>query len=231
MNGSTRSRKQWQEQERKNSLPWTDIYTDLLLSSGNGTDTNDNRKGSFILLENVMDSLNEGGNFCDCLRRELSFFLDKLKPSRTQGEVRGDHRADEILELLQSMGTQLSDHQNHQQVRANGSDRIRGDKSLFVSREYRHRECFAARHPYLHKLITTISNTFDREFDSTKLRFDFSMTSVQLALYPGDSESGYRRHCDRQNSCMQEQINEAKTKGTKLMSPNDATQEIGRAHV
>jgi Glycosyltransferase (GlcNAc)/2OG-Fe(II) oxygenase superfamily len=121
---------------------------------------------------------------------------------------------------------------------------IRGDKSLFVSREYRQSqpEKFQTKHPYLHRLIECLTQTIQQEFgsgcydggyghghghdvhdshnsedcccccccshdDEFKYEFDFDMTSVQIAMYPGDGVSGYIKHCDRgQQYCHHEDL-------------------------
>jgi hypothetical protein len=209
--------------------------------------------------------------FCERLLRELDGFLEKLTPARTQG----DHKADEIMELLQqmSMGTRLfpdQKQQNKQQQKQqqstsddnNAGERVRGDNSIFISREYRQQKSFPHKHPRLHELISTVSNTFAREFvggsrdsninsnnssnssnninnnssylwsaDSDSDRdinakddsiiLDFSMTSVQLALYPGDSKSGYRKHCDRQHSCVQEGTEGNTTRKSSALNNNN----------
>jgi hypothetical protein len=226
MEDGTKNEDSRKEQE-KESHPilskdkWVASFTDRMLVAGNNNhNRNDGDGDAFVLLENVMES-GQGNDFCNCLRDELDLFLERLKPARTKG----DTHADTILDLLQSMGTHqlLPDHQHqenlHQQQRRKqqiySSDSVRGDKSLFISREYRQRESFATRNPYLNRLIATISNTFEREFNSTsskhnddRLKLDLSMTSVQIALYPGDGKSGYRRHCDRHNSCKEEEETE-----------------------
>ena len=213
---------------------WTESFTDRLLVARNNNH-NRNDGDAFVLLENVMES-GRGNSFCNCLRGELDLFLEKLKPARTKGD--NNHADTTILELLQSMGTQqlLPDHQhkeNQQQQKPQiySSDSVRGDKNLFISREYRRRDSFATRNPYLNRLIATLSNTFEREFNSTskrvddRLKLDLSMTSVQIALYPGDGKSGYRRHCDRHNSCKEEETgnNEADVVIQQQLSPDPLT--------
>ena len=273
---------------------WNSSFTNCLLSplaSMGGCDPccdddDENRDGTFILLDNVMESGFEFESsdsspssssgppvppgFCECLLMELDGFLEKLTPARTQG----DHKADEIMNLLQemSMGTKLLPDQkqpNQQQQSTSENninsknnitgDSVRGDNSVFISREYRQEKSFPQQHPCLHELISTISNTFDREFsgennnsncsnsssnsnsnsnrsiyrwnadsDSNKhhkddtIILDFSMTSVQLALYPGDSKSGYRKHCDRQYSCMQERTERNTSDTSKSSAPNNS---------
>jgi len=232
------------QQDRKNLSilsRWTAPLTNRLLSSlsiaHNEHRDENNDELSYVLLDNVMESEfsgnlqiddeedkddgankeHENRNFCDALIKELGVFLDKLTPARTTG----DKRADDIMELLQSMGTQLSDQEGQSQTQQQPVSSFRGDKSIFISREYRQQQSFATKHPYLHRLIHTVSNTFDQEFNKNVcnendscsrasagnlLKLDFSMTSVQVALYPGDTKSGYRRHCDRENQCKLEPL-------------------------
>mmetsp|Transcript_12780 Transcript_12780/g.32206 ORF Transcript_12780/g.32206 Transcript_12780/m.32206 type:complete len:828 (+) Transcript_12780:113-2596(+) len=227
---------QGRECQKKKQLPttlsrWKPCFTACLQSSkGSGGPCDENGEGSFVLLDNVMESDTNDARlkdeaFCENLSRELDVFLDKLKPARTTG----DRRADEIVGLLQSMGMQLpnpeleSSHTKQQTDSVNTGVAIRGDKSVFISRKYRRRKSFAKKHPRLDRLISITSQTLGREFGGNQssngnksrtqiadagvqdsIRLDFSMTSVQLAIYPGDSKSGYRRHCDRENSCQQE---------------------------
>ena len=199
------------------TLPgWTAAFSKCLQGSPNrGSDgpCNANGDGSFVLLDNVMESDAFNDSFCENLSKELDKFMEKLKPARTTG----DHRADEILNILQSMGTQIPTKSENPSSK-NAGDRIRGDKNIFVSREYRRKRSFTRKHPHLHRLISATSQTLDSAFskdndencdngnrtETGSIQLDFSMTSVQLAIYPGDSKSGYRRHCDRANSCQQE---------------------------
>ncbi len=230
-NADSRVTQSQQEEYPKNKelpaalLCWKACFTECLLSSDgpNGL-CDENGNGSFVLLDNAMESVtadarqkDEACSFCENLSRELDVFLDKLKPARTKG----DRRADEILGLIQSTGIQLP-NSNDESTSENTAEPIRGDKSIFIAREYRRQTSFAKKHPYLHKLISDTTQTFEREFGCShgdnarktstgtdaihpeSIHLDFSMTSVQLAMYPGDSKSGYRRHCDRENSCQQE---------------------------
>lgn len=185
-------------------------------------------------------------SFSHCLYQELesSKMLQKLQPSRTQG----DRRVDEIMDILNSARLPLGNVQSPQRVGTNCDDQptestqtgkidsvgidghnimIRGDKSLFVAREYReeHETEFATKHPYLHCLVETVSsrirsafctsngeeladnNTSDHNEYTEWLDVDMSLTSVQVAVYPGDGVSGYVRHCDRgQDYCQQQQL-------------------------
>ena len=239
---------QKQKQQPANLSCWTASFTNCLLSSSSNSvhgSCNGDGDGSFILLDNVMESgtidsreKDEASGFCDNLSRELGVFLTKLNPARTIG----DHRAANILNTLQSMGSQLLDPHDESTQHStweNNGDRIRGDESIFVSREYRQKRSFAKKHPHLHKLILNTSRTLDWEFSGKKgrhnninnnknadsIRLDFSMTSVQLAMYPGDSKSGYRRHCDREESCKQEGI-KATTRTTPVRNSSTKPERL-----
>lgn len=153
--------------------------------------------------------LQEGGadawNYVDGILREDSAKLyseleganlwNKLKPARTQG----DAKMDKMLGLLQGA--------------TDSSLYSRGDLSLFLSREYRSREDFPARHPFLQRLISSVTATVTTKLKD-RIDFDVSLTSVQLARYPGDGSSGYVRHCDRKGACCQEE----KTSSTSIAS-------------
>ena len=143
----------------------------------------------------VLDD-NFGYTFVDGLWKEIeqAKLVHKLIPARTKGES-------SILANLLAMSS------------SEEATLIRGDKSIFLSREYRQKAEFATNHPHMHKLISTITKTIlDKMGDAISL--DTSMTSVQLAVYPGDGKSGYTRHCDRgQTSCMAEPTGSSQTPG------------------
>jgi [Skp1-protein]-hydroxyproline N-acetylglucosaminyltransferase len=152
---------------------------------------------------NILDQAMEGThpNFCNKLLEELhqAKLFDKLLPARTQG----DARTQDLLSLLQqtnlvspNVQQELNQEQKHPPVR--------GDKSLFLSRDYRSRPDFSARHPQLDLLISTVSKTLQEQL-SDAIDLDLHQTSVQLAVYPGDGSSCYVRHCDRgQDGCIEE---------------------------
>lgn len=134
---------------------------------------------------NVMD-----GAMGEKLSREIeeelkikSNLMEKLKPARTKGEIE--------LNPLLFMGLL-------QQNDDSGSiiPPIRGDKSIFLSREVRSDPTFPNRYPGLHQLFESIQATVTFHLASA-ITFDTSLTSVQLAVYPGDRKSGYLRHRDR----------------------------------
>ena len=93
------------------------------------------------------------------------------------------------------------------------SDRkgVRGDESAFISRDMRIEESFPQEYPMLHRLISSIENTasdhlkrntnrMDANFESN-FEINKDLTSVQLAMYPGDGKAGYPRHCDVGATC------------------------------
>ncbi|KAL3790475.1 hypothetical protein HJC23_012031, partial [Cyclotella cryptica] len=95
---------------------------------------------------------------------------------------------------------------------------VRGDESVFISRQVRREDSFPTDYPLLHRLISSVEHTAcdrlggianemnsDREF--TYFEFDTGMTSVQLAKYPGNGMAGYPRHCDVGTTCRREQEN------------------------
>lgn len=135
---------------------------------------------------NVLDG-NFGDSFVDALWKELddAKLLEKLSPARTKGEA-------SLLAALLSTASSAP------------SKPVRGDTSIFLSREYRGRPDFGTRHPRLHELISTVTTTVVQNLQQY-IAIDTNLTSVQLAVYQGDGESGYIRHCDRgQSSCQSE---------------------------
>ena len=147
---------------------WTALTTRLLVEGGPSA-------------WNVIDEA-VGEDVCSGIEKELeqSQLLDKLLPARTAGEA----DAEKLMTLLMMMPEDSP------------PTMIRGDKSLYLSREYRRDPSFPQRHPNLHKLIQTVQTTLVETL-SPRIQIDTSQTSVQLAVYPGDGRSGYVRHCDR----------------------------------
>ncbi|CAJ1962941.1 unnamed protein product [Cylindrotheca closterium] len=143
----------------------------------------------------VLDG-NFGDPFVNGLWKEIegAKLVEKLVPARTKGES----------SILANMMLAMSSSNDHGTSQPQKTGTVRGDKSLFLSREYRKKAEFATKHPHMHQLITTITNTILHKLGE-RITLDTSMTSVQLAVYPGDGTSGYTRHCDRgQTSCMAE---------------------------
>lgn len=176
---------------RTHILPsWTPITTRLMTEGGSSA-------------WNILDQAMEGTHpdFCNKLIEELhqAKLFDKLLPARTQG----DARTQDLLSLLQQTNL-VSPHVQQELKQQQQYPPMRGDKSLFLSRDYRSRPDFSARHPQLHLLLSTVSNTL-QEHLSHDIDFDLNQTSVQMAVYPGDGSSGYVRHCDRgQGGCIEE---------------------------
>jgi Glycosyltransferase (GlcNAc)/2OG-Fe(II) oxygenase superfamily len=154
-------------------------------------------------------------NFCQNLWNELheSKLLDRLQPAKTTGE----RQSEALMELLAQQGAIASPSPSS----PSNNNTVRGDKSIFVSKDYRqgpHRMEFQQRHQLLHTLISTVSATMQEQVQlfneqqqhlssegSCHFHLDLSNTSVQVATYPGDGISGYARHCDRgQDSCKKE---------------------------
>ncbi|KAG7373282.1 glycosyltransferase GlcNAc [Nitzschia inconspicua] len=195
---------------------WTSSFTERLF----GTRAEKSRvtfEEDVVVLDDAMSqeqSLGSRTNFCSALLEELkeSKLLDKLKPAKTTGE----RQSDALMDLLAKQGIvdSMQEPSLYQQSSVTNKSNIRGDNSIFVSREYRqgpNQHEFQTRHPLLHALIATISATIQQQVEShnqkpesTNATFclDWNKTSVQVATYPGDGTSGYPRHCDRgQDSC------------------------------
>ncbi|KAL7518109.1 hypothetical protein ACHAWX_005439 [Stephanocyclus meneghinianus] len=101
---------------------------------------------------------------------------------------------------------------------------VRGDESVFISREVRQQDSFPKQYPMLHRLVTCVEQTaFERfagitngkssDSESTYLEFNKGMTSVQLAKYPGNGMAGYPRHCDVGATCRRELNSSLSMKG------------------
>lgn len=146
----------------------------------------------------------------------------KLNPARTKMDV--DLSNVLIASVNDFLGSDVSD--NVVDSRSNwGSSGVRGDVSAFIPRKDRSDALeFSLRYPALHHLISSIEDTAiqrlgmkkdvrerngeDHEKYSMKenpspaFLFDTSLTSVQIAKFPGDGRAGYPRHCDRGKSCL-----------------------------
>jgi [Skp1-protein]-hydroxyproline N-acetylglucosaminyltransferase len=161
---------------------WPTLATRLLQQGGSS---------AWYVLDSVMETSTGNANFCHQLNDELdrADLWSKLLPARTKGDV----RAETLLTVLQG-----------RMIPIVPDVPVRGDKSLFLTREYRRRPEFAQQHGMLQQLIATVSHTLRVQL-SQYIHFDWDLTSVQLAVYPGDGTSGYVRHCDRgQESCRKE---------------------------
>ncbi|KAL3931712.1 MAG: hypothetical protein SGBAC_011182 [Bacillariaceae sp.] len=181
---------------------WSPL-TSRLLSGG----TNDTKLHDKSCAYDVLDG-NFGYPFVNGLWKEIedAKLVEKLIPARTKGESG-------LLANLLAMSSSPSEN-GRQETAA-----VRGDKSIFLSREYRKKAEFATKHPRMHRLITTITKTIQHHLGET-IQLDTSMTSVQLAVYPGDGTSGYTRHCDRgQTSCMAETTKRSQGPAVSSSSP------------
>jgi [Skp1-protein]-hydroxyproline N-acetylglucosaminyltransferase len=114
-------------------------------------------------------------NLNEELEREGLLQQLKLKPARTNGEI----------------ATGIS---------ASSQNTQRGDCSLFIDRSRRARDDFVEVHPVLSTLIRSVEETVLHHLGDS-LDLDLSLTSVQIAEYPGDGVAGYIRHCDRGAIC------------------------------
>jgi hypothetical protein len=167
---------------------WTWSLTERLLSRKNDQKANDNHKLDVLvtkeddvgILDHVMKNdctnnnniNNNYNNFCRSLYQELdqTKLLHRLQPAKTTGE----RRLEDLLELLHEQGVmnqiqipllQHQAEQEHEEIKKMIPPTIRGDKSLFVAREYRlgvHQQDFQQRHPLLHQWITTLSETIQQ---------------------------------------------------------------------
>jgi hypothetical protein len=140
-------------------------------------------------------------NFCNELLQELhqAKLIDKLLPALTQG----DACTQDLLLLLQQTNL-VSPNAQQELNQQQKNPPVRGDKSLFLSRDCRSRPNFSARHPQLHLLISTMSKTLQEQL-SNAIDLDLNQTLVRLAVCPGDGSSCHVRHCDRgQDGCTEE---------------------------
>jgi len=146
----------------------------------------------------------------------------KLQPAKTKMDI-------DMNSLLQSFNANQFIDNNDDSKTNDGSisSSIRGDKSAFISRHERMEDFFPEKYPFLSKLISCIESTAHTRlgkngtsFNAAKyFEFDTSLTSVQIALYPGDGVSGYPRHCDRGAKCMKEDnMNSTNTKAERLLT-------------
>lgn len=86
-------------------------------------------------------------------------------------------------------------------------EKTRGDLSVVIPRSFRSTDEFKIKYPSLHFLIKSIETTAKYHLSQSNkgersyIDIDTSMTSVQFAMYPGDAQSGYARHCDLGPEC------------------------------
>ena len=145
----------------------------------------------------------------------------KLEPARTTMDV-------QINNLLHSFVNNpfmdISKNDDDDASSPKNSIGMRGDKSAFISRQERMEGTFPSRCPLLQRLVSSIESTAHNRLgkstttNTTYFEFDTSLTSVQIAKYPGDGESGYPRHCDRGAKCLQESNNTKKDSAERLLT-------------
>lgn len=141
-----------------------------------------------------------GKSFLTFLKAEVhkNNLIDRLKPAKTAL----DHKINDLTEKFSSFSGSKDPvlNLNHKSAR--------GDLSVIIPRSFRASLQFQSQYPFLYQTISSIENSAKRnltnEPTSSRIEFDFSMTSVQFASYPGDSESGYSRHCDTGKKCSEE---------------------------
>ena len=135
--------------------------------------------------------------------------LKDIKPARTTSDV----KVDELLSIL-AANSISKDAFSHLQTTGSATTtaqvtaipdksstrnqaNIRGDRSVFLSRAIRENNAtaFVANFPTLASLMDALESTVQRHLPDIIL--DTSLTSVQIAEYPGNGTAGYPRHCDR----------------------------------
>ena len=150
-----------------------------------------------------------GRTFLNDLKAEIheKKLLHRLKPAKTAM----DHKVDDLMKNLSMTGVALPMQQE-------SSSRARGDESVIIPRSFRSTPEFTSQYQSLYTLISSIENTAELYLQddskgqtSTRIQFDKSMTSVQLATYPGNGKSGYSRHCDTGAACKHECKSDAQT--------------------
>lgn len=141
--------------------------------------------------------------FCDALKNELKVknVMEKLRAAKTSMEVQENVMTSQIRSFLPSSESPPK------------SSNIRGDYATFVPRSHRSTSSFKTNYPQLHHLIDSIESTVSKNLGeksshgdglNTFIEIDRSLTSVQVAMYPGDGVSGYTRHCDVGEFCEEE---------------------------
>ena len=166
-----------------------------------------------------------GSVFSDALHAELfQTGMLQLRPAQTTTEA----KYEAIRSILASSPVYRAVKESHEQrtteedddddgsappsvllPKKDPNDRIRGDRSTFLDREYRSKPEFRTRHPLLASWIRSmertavhhLSSSSNKNADSngTTMDLDLSQTSVQVAEYPGDGTSRYPAHLDSKN--------------------------------
>eukprot|EP00934_Nitzschia_sp_Nitz4_P007824 Nitzschia sp. Nitz4//scaffold196_size54656//24553//27366//NITZ4_006640-RA/size54656-snap-gene-0.27-mRNA-1//1//CDS//3329540429//7814//frame0 len=120
-----------------------------------------------------------GPQFGERLQQELQElgYWQRLRPSRT---AYSDERS------TSPAGSRVEYH---------ASPRARGDSCIFVRSP---RQEMMKSHPRLFELWSALQERLEVESGKAgfPFRLDYRHTTIQLAEYPGDAESGYVRHCD-----------------------------------
>ena len=164
---------------------WTPLTSHLLQHEGLAFDIIDRALGPTMpsRIQEELDLLRQDG------------LIGDLRQAKTAMEAQSDS-------LMKMVG--LGDVR----IGASTGENVRGDRSTFISRSLhrpgendRHHN-FRMRCPSLFHLIQSVEDTAVKEMAG--INFDRKLTSVQAATYPGDGNSGYRRHCDRGDRCLSE---------------------------
>ena len=130
-------------------------------------------------------------------------WLGRLRKARTKMDV----DLEKIMHL--SLGHAYLNNNSH----TGDGTVIRGDISVFIPRDKRSKVSFEEDHPLLHEFIRSIESTVCDNL-SRNFEFNADMTSVQLARYPGDGQSGYHRHCDSGPTCQGHDVNTSLSNGS-----------------
>lgn len=174
---------------------WKPCTTRSLLTDGN------NQRINTMEACTVLDRA-FGRRFLNNLRDEIHErkMLDRLTPAKTLV----DHQ---INKLLMFAGSAIGEGSTI----SSDISFARKDLSVFIPRSFRSTPKFQTDYPSFSHMISTIEATAKRYLEIEQnssndmhIKFDTSLTSVQLAMYPGDGESGYKRHCDTGAICEQD---------------------------
>ncbi len=169
-----------------------------------------------------------GRMFLESLRAEIhsTNILSRLKPARTAMD-------NQVEKLMNKLGPLDSNNISISPFLNNPSDegmktgiaKVRGDKSVIIPRSFRSTEKFRSNYPNIFRLISSIEQTVQGNLheirnnkSSCRIELDTSMTSMQLASYPGDGVSGYARHCDVGSFC-KEEIDSSTSTHTGALGP------------
>jgi [Skp1-protein]-hydroxyproline N-acetylglucosaminyltransferase len=140
-----------------------------------------------------------GKTFLHDLRAEIHErkLLHRLTPAKTAE----DHKVNDLLSSAAGIASSNLEL---------GQSSARGDLSVIIPRSFRSTPKFESQYPFLFHMISSIENTakkyleVERTQQNVRIHLNASLTSVQLAMYPGDGKSGYPRHCDTGAACKHE---------------------------